>query len=106
VLAIRIAAFHLLLCAGDGLADHFRLDRDVFLHPEPVHHLADPVGGEDPHQVVLEGQEEARGAGVALAARPAAELVVDAPRLVALGADDAQATSREDLLLLGGTELP
>jgi hypothetical protein len=42
-------------------------------------------------QIVLEREEEARAAGIALAARAAAQLVVDAPALVALGAEDVEA---------------
>ena len=61
----------------------------------------DAVGPEDPHQVVFERQVEARRARVALAAGAAAQLVVDAPRLVALGADDVQAAERDDLVVLG-----
>ena len=49
------------------------------------------VAGEDAHQVVFERQVEAARARVALAAGAAAELVVDAARLVALGAEDVQA---------------
>ena len=51
----------------------------------------DPVGAEEPHQVVFQRQEEERLARVALAAGAAAQLAVDAARLVALGADDLQA---------------
>src|SRR5206468_11777602 len=40
--------------------------------------------------------------GVALAAGTAAELVVDAPALVALGAEHEQAAGRERLLLQAG----
>ena len=46
----------------------------------------DDVALEQPHEVVLERQVEARLARVALTAGAAAQLVVDAPRLVALGA--------------------
>ena len=66
--------------------------------PEPVEDLVDPLAGEQPHEVVLGGQEEARLAGVALAAGAAAQLVVDPPRLVALGAEDEQAAGVEHLL--------
>ena len=65
---------------------------------EAVEDLVDPVAGEQAHEVVLGGEEEARLAGVALAAGAAAQLVVDAARLVALGADDVQAAGREHLL--------
>ena len=53
--------------------------------------FVDPVAGEQADEVVLAGEVEARLAGVALAAGAAAELVVDAARLVALGAEDVQA---------------
>ena len=62
--------------------------------PSRVQHPAHPVGAEDPHQVVFERQEEARRARIALPARAAAQLVVDAPALVPLGADDEQARRR------------
>ena len=52
---------------------------------------ADPLLGEDAHQVVFEREIEARCAGIALAAGAATKLVVDAARLVALGAQDEEA---------------
>ena len=54
------------------------------------------VGAEQAHQVVLERDEEVRGAGVALARAAAAQLAVDAAGLVALGADDVQAAGLGD----------
>ena len=65
-------------------------------------HPVDPVGLEQPHQLVLEGQVEPRLARVALAAGTTAQLVVDAPRLVALGADHVEAAGVLDLVVLGG----
>ena len=65
---------------------------------EAVEDAVDAVAGEQADEVVLGGEEEARLAGVALAAGAAAELVVDAARLVALGADDVEAAGLEDLL--------
>ena len=59
--------------------------------PRRVHHAGDALAAEEAHQVVLEREEEARGARVALAAGAAAQLAVDAAALVALGADDVQA---------------
>ena len=58
---------------------------------EAVQDAVDPVAGEQADEVVLGGEEEARLAGVALAAGAAAQLVVDPARLVALGAADEQA---------------
>ena len=84
------------------LREHLGLDR--LLVPvlvdgaEAVEDVVDPVAGEQAHEVVLGGEEEARLARVALAAGAAAELVVDAARLVALGADDEQAAGLHDLV--------
>ena len=65
---------------------------------EAVEDAVDALAGEQPHEVVLGGQEEARLAGIALAAGAAAQLVVDAARLVALGADDAEPAGLHHLL--------
>src|SRR5262249_15385064 len=70
--------------------DEFVLDGLALLHPEPLHDALDALGAEDAQEVVLEREIEARRAWIALAARAAPELVVDAARLVALGADDVQ----------------
>ena len=78
---------------------HAVLDRDALLHAEALHEPRQAVGSEDAHEVVLEREVEARGARVALAAGAAAELVVDAPRLVPLGADDVEAAELDDLLV-------
>ena len=60
----------------------------------------DPLAGEALHQVVLEGQVEARRPGVALAAGAAAELVVDPARVVPLGADDVEPAGRHDAVVV------
>src|SRR5260370_19659980 len=87
---VEVHALDLLQRAGDRSRHPRMLDR---LNLEAVHQLADPLSrrAEDLHQVVLERNEELARAGVALAAGAAAQLVVDAPALVALGADDVQA---------------
>ena len=77
--------------------DELVLERVVLLHAEDLHPLGDPVAGEDAHEVVFERQVEAARARVALAAGTAAQLVVDAARLVALGADDVQAAGGDHL---------
>src|SRR5690606_30786231 len=89
----------------DLLGEHLGLDRLLVAllvdGPEAVEDLVDAVTGEQADEVVLGRQVEARLARVALAAGAAAKLVVDAPRLVALGADDAQAAGLDDLLAVG-----
>ena len=89
------------LCARSiDLRDHAVLDGHALLHAQLQHQAADAVGAEDAHEVVLEREVEARGAGVALAAGAAAELVVDAARLVALGGQDVQAAQGHHALAL------
>ena len=64
---LEVASFDLGLGPFDGLGNHLVFDRLAVDHPtsdEAPHSLR----AEDPHQVVLEGQEEAGGSGVALAA--------------------------------------
>ena len=56
----------------------------------------DPVGAEDPEQVVLEREVEARGARVPLPSRAAAQLVVHPAGLVALRADDVEPALPDD----------
>src|SRR5213082_2275579 len=67
--------------------------------PGAVHPARDAVGAEQPHEVVLERPEEHALSGIALTAGAAAQLPVDAPRLVALGAHDDQAAGRVLLAL-------
>src|SRR6185437_13197024 len=69
-----------------------RMDDGLALfQPEPGQHAVEPVRAEDAHQIVFQRQEELGTAGVALTAGAAAKLVVDAPRFMALGADDVEA---------------
>src|SRR6185312_10136514 len=86
----------------DRLVDPRMDDGLAFLEAELLQHAVHALGPEDAHQIVLQGQEEFAVAGVALAAGPAAQLVVDAPALVALGAEDEEAAGSERLLLLLG----
>ena len=67
--------------------------------PSLVQHAVELVGAEDAHQVVFQRQEELRVAGVALAAGAAAQLVVDAPAFMALGAEHEQPAGGERLVL-------
>ena len=101
VLADReVLVFNLLLRALDGARHHAVLDRHALFHAEPLHQARDAVRAEDAHQVIFERQEEARRAGVALAAGASAQLVVDAPRLVTFSADDMQAAEVHNFLVL------
>ena len=88
---VEVVLLDPLLGSLDGAGDHAVLDGLAFLHAQFGHDAGDAVGAKQTHQIVFEAEEEAGGAGVALAPRAAAQLAVNAPRLVPLGADDMQA---------------
>ena len=97
---LEVAVLHGALRALDRLRDHLRLERHV-VGEGAVHHPVHGAGGEQPHELVFERQVEAALARVALAARPASQLVVDAAALVALGAEHVEAAERPHVVALG-----
>ena len=74
------------------------LDRLVFGDAEAAHQPFERIRRKDAHERVLERDEKLRLARVALAAGAAAQLVVDAARLVALGAEQRKVRRRSLLL--------
>ncbi len=98
---LEVLRLDLRLRGGDRVRDPLVLDRDVVGDLERGEHPVDPVGLEQPHELVLQRQVEPGLARVALTAGAAAELVVDAPRLVALGAEDVEPADVADLVVLG-----
>ena len=87
-------------CArSTALRDHLRLERHV-VGERRVHHPLHQPGREQAHQLVFEREVEAALAGVALTAGAAAQLVVDAARLVPLGAEHVEAAEGADLVAL------
>ena len=93
---IEIVRLDLALRLFDLAGEHAAFDHLAFLH---AGHLQQPLGAqriaEDAHQVVLHRQVKAARTRVALAARAAAQLIIDATGFVALGADDVQAAGGE-----------
>ena len=96
---IEVARFHLALRTFDRTGDDARLDGLAFGHLQPVHDGAHAVARKDAHQGVVQREVKARRARVALTARTAPQLVVDAPAFMPLGGDDAQAPFGLDLLM-------
>src|SRR5262245_11282454 len=96
----EVLRLDLLLRAFDRAGHHAMLDRHAFFHAEPLHQAGDPIRAEDAHQVVFEREIEARRARIALAAGASAQLIVDPPRLVALGRDDVEAALVDNVLVL------
>ncbi len=81
-----------------ALVDHLGLDRHVLGQVESGEQRLQRGAVEAPHEFVTQRQVEARLTRVALASRPAAELIVDASRLVPLRAEHVQAADCADLL--------
>ena len=96
---VEVARLDLALRVLDRARDHARLDGLALGHLQRAHDRLQALAGEDLEQRILEREEEARAARVALAAGAAAQLVVDAARLVALGADDVQPARGHDVVV-------
>src|SRR5262249_56252373 len=76
--AVEVALLDALLGLADLPRHHRALDGLALLHAQAGQQLADPLRGEDAHQVVFEAQKEAARSRVALPAGPAPQLVVAA----------------------------
>ena len=98
--SLEILHFDGFLGLGDAFGDELAFDRHVLFHAQAEHEILHAFAAEDAQQVVLQGEEETRTAGVALAAGSSAKLIVDAAGLVALGGNDVQAAQRHYLFVL------
>ena len=87
---LEVAGLDAGLRVLDGLREHLVLDGRVLVEVHAVHEVRNALAAEQAQQIVLEREVEARLARVALTAGTAAELIVDAAGVVALGADDEQ----------------
>jgi hypothetical protein len=102
---VKVVALHRGLGALDGLAHQAVFDGEIFsdLFHELGQHL---FATKSTHQVVFQRKVEARRARLTLAAGASAKLVVDAPGLVALGAQDVEPARLQrpfaTLCVLGG----
>ena len=98
--AAKFCASTAFCAAAMRLVISFDLDRHVFFHAQPQHQVLHALAAEDAHQIVLQRKIEARAAGIALPAGASAQLIVDAPRFVPLGAEDMQAAQRDHFVVL------
>ena len=97
---LEVSALNGLLRALDGIGEHLHVQRRVVVQVLG-HHAHHALAAEKAHDVVRQRQEEAALAGVALAAGAAAQLVVDAPGLVPLRAEDVEPAGGAHALGLG-----
>ena len=105
----KVHRLHLLLSGSNHLRDQRVLQRRIVGDPLPHHHLGhlvDALLTEQTQKVVLEREVEAGLARVSLAPSAAAQLIVDTPRLVTLGADDAQPSEHADGIALAVGDVP
>src|ERR1039458_4326857 len=94
---LRLDGFLRLL---NALGDELRFDGHILFHAQAQHQALHALAAEDAHQIVLQGEIEARAAGITLAAGAAPQLVVGAPRIVPLGAQDVQAAEGGHFIVL------
>src|SRR5580692_10998261 len=98
---VEVLRFDRFLCVFDAAGDEAGLDGYAFGHTEAEHEGFHAFAAEDAHEIVFEGKEEARGARVALPAGASTELVIDAARFVAFGAENMQTAKSDDFVVLG-----
>ncbi len=96
---VEVARFDLALGVFDGAGHPGMLDRLAFRHLQAVHDGRHAVGGEDAQQRIFQRQVKTAGTIIALTPGAAAQLVVDAARLMALGADDVQTARSQNLVM-------
>ena len=94
---LEVAAFDGLLSLLDRAGEHLVVKRCILINTEGVHHVAHTLGAKQTHYIIGQRNIEAALAGIALTACTAAQLVVYTARLVALGAEDEQASGGFDL---------
>ena len=89
---IEILPLDTLLGVLDRLGNQPVLDRLSLFHADPVHDGGDPLGAENPEEIILEGEIEPRRSHIPLPSRTAAELIVDAAALMPLRPEDMEAS--------------
>ena len=94
-----VVVLDLLLGILDGLGQHLVLNLLSFRHAHGVKHIHQPLGTEQLHQVIFQGNVEAGFTRVSLTAGTSAQLVIDSSRLMALCADDLQSAQGSGLLV-------
>jgi len=97
---LKVAVLNTPLCLLKGIGEHAVLDGHPVLHPDLAQDAPDVLRGEQAHQRVVQGDVEAAGARVPLAAAAPTQLVVDTARLVPLRTHDIEATEALDLFIV------
>ena len=98
---VEVVGFDLDLRVFYRLVNHAVVNGNVVFETGPVHDRADFVSAEPAHQLIVEGDVELSRTGVSLASGASPELVVDAARLVTLGADDVEPSNVQNVSMVG-----
>ena len=88
----EVVALDLFLCGFDRLGEHFVLDLLTILHAERLKDAHHTLRSEQPHQIILKRDVETGLARVSLSSGTAAQLIVDTSGLMALCADNLEAS--------------
>ena len=96
-----VARLHLLLRRLDRLAEPFAADRLAIFQAGIHHARKQRFAAEDAQQIVLQAQIEAAEARIALTARTAAQLIVDAAAFMPFRAQHEQTAGFQHLRLFG-----
>ena len=96
---VEIARLDFLLRLLDCLVDPRMNNRLVFLQTQLLQHAVHPVGAENPHQIVLQRQEEFRLPRIPLPAGTPTQLVINPAAFVPLGAHNIKPACRQRQLL-------
>src|SRR3989338_7930154 len=99
---IEINLFDACLRLLERARNHRILYRLVLGDLEGSHHTLNRIGREDAHEVIFERYVELCLSRIPLPARATAQLIIDAARIVPLGADDRESPDIFDLLVFFG----
>ena len=92
---IKVLRFDAFLRFLDTFRNHSGFDGHAFRHAQAEHQLLHAFAAKNTRQIVFERNEEARRAGVTLAAGASAQLIVNAARLVTFSAENMQSAERD-----------
>ena len=96
---IEVARLHFALSIFDRACHPAMLDGLAFRHFQTLHDRGDAVAGENFQQRIFQRQIKAARTRIALTTGTAPQLIVHAPRFMALGADDVQAAFLDHVIM-------
>ena len=96
---IEVASLNLALCLLNGASHHAMFDGLTMLHTKLAHEIFNTLTGKNTQQIILHREVESGIAWITLTTSTAAQLVINAARLMTLSTDDMQTTSCKNLFM-------